>query len=111
MGFTSLKNWQSTDTAADTMIAMVEAAFKEMVKGYERDKHNSEYNTPGAINVCLILESGMFSTYVFSKEQISFLKKIREELVSIIEFKAINKSFLKACKRMLKFLDKTLKQK
>lgn len=120
MGYTGLEHWNESDRAADFRYTLIKN-FTPLINKEIKVEDNA-YNTDGCINVALIIESGLFdSLRNYELEDINFallVKKLKEtiELAGPKYKKDWNdeenrKYHLTSYKRMLKSVEKFLKEK
>ena len=58
MGFMGLDSWVESDCAADFRSELVDTLYKQTID--ELENKANQYNTPGYINVALLLEDGAY---------------------------------------------------
>ncbi len=118
MGYMGLDSYGASDAAADAMCSMVHAALNSLKKSYKEDKDNGPYNTDGDVNVCLIIESGIFDfegVECYVDDYLNFFKEVQESMKKKIKNTETNKenwdnennrlNHLKSYKRLAKSLD------
>jgi hypothetical protein len=123
MGYSGLKNVNSSDTASDLAYGCERAYLKELSNGLKVQEN--EFNTSGWINVALIIESGALDSFCsysdeFEKFDWEFLiKKLEREVIessSNVKYKSQweceenrqmhHKAFKRMCSNVKKFLRK-----
>jgi hypothetical protein len=120
MGYCGLGSVYSSDTASDMYANILNGMWEELKLGYGFNREGNEYNTPGCVNVCLILEAGTFDGALDRNEEenLTFLGQIQEEIESLIKMYKNKKLFtdeknriyhLQNYKRMLQSLNKRIK--
>lgn len=109
-----LNSWGESDNAADFDFTIGDVLNKLITKEL-KDQGNS-YNTCGAVNIALLIESGRLSVAQFSKQNRLNLIELLEELIleasdkSEWEDEENRKMHLNAYKRMLKSVEKQFKK-
>lgn len=83
MGYCGLKTVYSSDHAADLIVSCQRAFTKALNDGLQKD--SNEYNTPGWVNVALIIESGImdkFELYDYKVDWKFLITKLQEEITN-----------------------------
>lgn len=102
MGFMGLNHWVESDNAADfrwKINSTVQKLIEKELKNLDFD-----YNTPGPINIALLIEGGSIVYGMITAEQteevLTYLKKIKED----------SNDFKSEFTRLLKSVEKFLKK-
>lgn len=86
MGYFGLKEVADSDNAADLLCDVEYEIFKKLKSGFRRTRRENVLNTPGAVNVCLILESGILDGFKYlDDEWLGFLYEVRDDMNQLIE--------------------------
>lgn len=89
MGYCGLKTVYSSDYAADLIHACQRAFTKILDEGLKTE--SNEYNTPGWVNVALIIESGImdgFDLYDYKVDWKFLISKLQEEITNSADDKS-----------------------
>jgi len=109
MGFMGLIHWVESDSASDFRSDLIGHILETSVK--ELKNASNEYNTPGAINIALVLEAGVYDSledYEFEEYVDTLFKPLVKQLKYYVKYSREHK---KEYTRMLKSVEKFCKKK
>lgn len=114
MGYMGLDSWGESDNAAGFKSSL-EEAVGELFDSEIQDEANS-YNTPGSVNIGLLIEDGVLPIRLLKPSQINILKDKLKVLIKDsskkddYEDEGNRLMHNKAYKRILKFIEKEEKK-
>lgn len=85
MGYRGLKWWFESDAAAEVMSDVKLAVFDALNRGLHKTRGDNGFNTPGAVNVALVLESNILNAFGYLNPTWKpLLKTVKKDLEKLI---------------------------
>lgn len=76
--------WLENDETAGLMHDVQKAIYQKLKKGFQLTRHVDRAYTPGAVNVCLILESGILDIFdTLDEKWFSFLNAVKKDMENL----------------------------
>ncbi len=94
MGYSGLKGSGCSDGSSDIMISMRKHLWEDLKMDYKGSEDRGPYNIPSCVDVCLVIESGIFDTVLFCPDMFNgnkpdknkvFLLQVKKDMIDYIK--------------------------